>query len=772
MERKGKTNSNTNLTIVDKKIYPVYNPLTNKIKRNSIANLGPIFTEYKTLSQQNVIAILSKNKKVRMDIENRRVGEYLSRKFEYFKKIKDNNNNAYLRLIPALKFDTVQADEIIINIGDENNNIYIIFEGSVKVYKESKHLKKWKLIDIRNYLKNLNNIDNEKYKYTIKKNKNIDIDFDKLINDDSSYKKSNNILYEFYYEELEDMGTYSEGFSFGEANFVNKTNRELIIKSLTNCKLIYINKFDYNRLLKTTEEKALEKKADNFKKKFPLFKSWTMEQLFQLFNSFIYELHFKGEYIYKQNDENEYLYFIEEGAIIQYASISFSWYNEYIDYIKNFNPNLLDILLKLKNTDKKNEIINNDVNGYLLEQIENIKIENKNNKGKYPFLNIDKIYMKRKKDLGKINELLSKDINKENFIKIKYEENEINSHEKLYKITILNSKESTILGLEDAFEIKNKLTTVGCISEQVNLKKIKIIDLLNILYSYKEYDYIETFIEIMIKKKSILSEAIKSQIKKYGIKFEDNMQDKYQKIISQPNIILKKGKNYYIDEKKRDAAIVSLRLKGWNNGLYLDNILDTNLFLWKPKNKKKIKEEETKKCKTLNYLYNVKSINNNEKNFYSTKVSFDRIQQNKQILVLKNLKSNKIKSKLLNMKSVSIKIKNDNLIKNFFKTNIPSNEEKLRSKISKENIGKNIKFRNENKKQEIVNTSPIKNIFKKNKTNLFNKYKNYKISEDNDEETNNEKNLNIFDDNNFPYISNPIFNTKRYYNCIPSILYK
>ena len=274
----------------------------------------------------------------------------------------------------------------------------------------------------------------------------------------------------------------------------------------------------------------------------------------------------------------------------------------------------------------------------------------------------------------------------------------------------------------------------------------------------------------MIKKKSILSEAIKSQIKKYGIKFEDNMQDKYQKIISQPNIILKKGKNYYIDEKNRDAAIVSLRLKGWNNGLYLDNILDTNLFLWKPKNKKKIKEEETKKCKTLNYLYNVKSINNNEKNFYSTKVSFDRIQQNNQILVLKNLKSNKIKSKLLNMKSVSIK--NDKLIKNFFKTNIPSNEEKLRSKISKENIGKNIKFRNENKKQEIVNTSPIKNIFKKNKTNLFNKYKNYKISEDNDEETNNEKNLNIFDDNNFPYISNSIFNTKRYYNCIPSILYK
>ena len=62
------------------------------------------------------------------------------------------------------------------------------------------------------------------------------------------------------------------------------------------------------------------------------------------------------------------------------------------------------------------------------------------------------------------------------------------------------------------------MTTVACVTDQVNLKKIKIVDLLNILYSYKEYDYMETFMEIVIQKKLILSKSITNQIKKNGAK--------------------------------------------------------------------------------------------------------------------------------------------------------------------------------------------------------------------------------------------------------------
>jgi len=193
----------------------------------------------------------------------------------------------------------------------------------------------------------LNQIDKQKYKYITKKNKNLELDFDKIIEDDYKLQASDK-KYNFYYEELEEIGTFSDGFSFGETELIKRTNRELIIKTVTDSKLIYFNKFDYNRILQTTEEKDLEKKADIFIKNFPLFKKWTIEQLVKLFNYFIQETLYKDEFIYKQNDDDEYLYFFEEGTVVQYANVSFSWYKEYLEYVKTFNNNLLDVLLKLK----------------------------------------------------------------------------------------------------------------------------------------------------------------------------------------------------------------------------------------------------------------------------------------------------------------------------------------------------------------------------------------------------------------------------------------
>ena len=90
------------------------------------------------------------------------VADYLSVKYKYFQKIKDQYKIGYLKLIPALKYQKVEEDEIIINIGDENNNLYLILEGSVIVYKESKYKANRLLIEIRNYLRKLHEKDKEK----------------------------------------------------------------------------------------------------------------------------------------------------------------------------------------------------------------------------------------------------------------------------------------------------------------------------------------------------------------------------------------------------------------------------------------------------------------------------------------------------------------------------------------------------------------------------------------------------------------------------------
>ena len=208
MERCSKMRSNRNLTVVEKKMYPIYNPLINKIKRNSIANIESFLSNYKVISPQNVIEILSKNKNLRMDMENRKVADYLSNKFNYFKNIKDEYKFGFLKLIPFLKFDVIKKDKTIIDIGAENNNLYIIFEGSVMVFREFKRRANKPLHKIRDYLKDLYNKDKERYDYIVKKNKNLDLNFDNIIKDDYEPEGMNKV-YNFYYEELEEIGKRS-----------------------------------------------------------------------------------------------------------------------------------------------------------------------------------------------------------------------------------------------------------------------------------------------------------------------------------------------------------------------------------------------------------------------------------------------------------------------------------------------------------------------------------------------------------------------------------
>ena len=769
MERSSKMRSNRNLTVVEKKMYPIYNPLINKIKRNSIANIESFLSNYKVISPQKVIEILSKNKILRMDMENRKVADYLSNKFNYFKNIKDEYKFGFLKLIPFLKFDVIKKDKTIIDIGAENNNLYIIFEGSVMVFREFKRRANKPLHKIRDYLKDLYNKDKERYDYIVKKNKNLDLNFDNIIKDDYEPEGMNKV-YNFYYEELEEIGTFSEGYSFGEATLTKKTNREVVIKAVTDCKLLYLNKFDYNRILKTPEEKALEKKADKFIKNFPIFKDWKMEQLVKLFNYFIHEIHYKDDLIYKQNDPNEYLYFLEDGVVMQYANVSFSWFNEYIEYIKDFSNNLLDTLLNLKHKNIINNEIGDDIHIYINKKIEEIKKEYKKKKykDKYPFLNINKIYIQRRKDLIN-NEIYRNGKNVENFMTIKNEEKDLNNPDNLYKIQISKNKIPTIFGIEEIFEVKNRLTTIECFSERVNLKKIKINDFLNVLYTYKHNDYIENFMELMIQRKSLLIDSIQTQTKKYGLEFQNKMEDKYEKIISNPKIMtIKEDKSIIVDEKLQDEAIISLRLKGWNNGLYLDNILDSNICLIKTGTKKRIKDEEEKRSKTLNFLYNMKNLTN-EKKLKTTIYSFDKLFGKNQ----KSIKTSKIiKSSLLNLKSISIKQK-DKTSKNFFKTNIPmaDNERIILEKIKSKSI-KNAKKRKINFFSKTSNNTNefSQSNFPKPKKRFFKKMINYKISEENKDENNKEKIKSEYDYAYSNLNSGSLWTKSRDFEYLPSII--
>ena len=85
--------------------------------------------------------------------------------------------------------------------------------------------------------------------------------------------------------------------------------------------------------------------------------------------------------------------------------------------------------------------------------------------------------------------------------------------------------------------------------------------------------------------------------------------------------------------------------------------------------------EEDEKCKTLKALYKIKTFTN-EKTLYNTKCSFEKYFKKNSKNFLKSINLDEIKHhKIRNMKSISIK--SNKHIKNFFKTNIPLDEEKL-----------------------------------------------------------------------------------------------
>ena len=383
-------------------------------------------------------------------------------------------------------------------------------------------------------------------------------------------------------------------------------------------------------------------------------------------------------------------------------------------------------------------------------------------------MNINKIYIQRRKDLIN-NEIYRNGKNVENFMTIKNEEKDLNNPDNLYKIQISKNKIPTIFGIEEIFEVKNRLTTIECFSEQVNLKKIKINDFLNVLYTYKHNEYIENFMELMIQRKSLLIDSIQTQTKKYGLEFQNKMEDKYEKIISNPKIMtIKEDKSIIVDEKLQDEAIISLRLKGWNNGLYLDNILDSNICLIKPGTKKRIKDEEEKRSKTLNFLYNMKNLTN-EKKLKTTIYSFDKLFGKNQ----KSIKTNKIiKSSFLNLKSISIKQK-DKTSKNFFKTNIPMNDneriilEKIKSKSIKNAKKRKINFfsKTSNNTNEFSQSN-----FPKPKKRFFKKMINYKISEENKDENNKEKIKSEYDYAYSNLNSGSLWNKSRDFEHLPSII--
>ena len=672
------------------------------------------FSRYKVITKDMILKILVKNSKTRTDVENRMIADYLSHNYDYFHKIKETSQKRFLKLINVLSFETYLPNELIININFDEDKFFIIFDGNVFVYRQNFYEKEMKLGDFCNYLFYIKHKDEKQYLRLINQNKHFGINFEEITENPNFYKfKLKKFI--FTVEELEEIGQYSNGYVFGEMNLMRKKKKNLVVKSIGKTDVISVSKFDFNRILKTIEEKRLELLSERFKKKFNMFKIWSMEQLITLFNYCSYKVFHKDDYIYTQNEPSQYIYFIEKGKIEEYCNTSFSWYQNYIEYIGNLNDNLINIIISKKpeNNKQLREIYDEEMK----HQEEKDKLIISNKIKNLDFLNKKDIYLEKKKPLEKY-------VKTNNLFYIKKEEDELNDPNRIIKIPILKTEMPQVIGIVEPFEFRKRFTSVKCLSGKVVTKRINVYDLLKLLLLYKEFKYSEKFLNLIIQKKIVLIDTIKMHLKKNATKFEKEINMKYYELISQ--------------NEDSDKKVVAAKLKGWNNGFYLDNILDKSLHLFKPKSEQIVNNEKEYR---YNLVYDIlhRKHEKNEKKAISTFVNFSKNYKQPFLITERREYFNKDKDENLEeiMKKRIKSVKN--VIKNY-------NDKKLNNKLEKnlkkidddDNLDINKKIRKPssliNKKLLVNNiNSEMRKLTMNKYLTSFNSSKNFDNSDEKDD---------------------------------------
>ena len=546
------------------------NPYKNNSKnktRRSIANARPLkklILCNASLNKEYILNILEKNPKNRKENEIKNVADFLSTNYTYFQNLKKSDSQLMVEKLAKLsKIKIFYPGETIIKFGDIGDKFYVVIEGFVQVYKPIFEVKKMTPNDFIKYMNDIKFREKDENKYLrikdYNKTRNFDISEYEKMDSEMNFMK---IKREFFVENLQIMGIYGEGFSFGEISLMTNAKRNATIKcsdenNNKHAILLSIGKESYDKAFKEYQEKKLTKDIDNFIKAYPFFKDFTKENMIAVFNCITKINLEKGDYLFHQNDPDTNLYFVVSGKLEVYSHISLNWINQFMEYIINMRDNVLGHLY-VKRPKKLADTIS------IINTIQKLKL-----KSPMIFKEVD------------LWEKIDRRVNENNLIGLKYDEEKINDFKNIYKIKIQNVEKPELLGIESSFEFKNKFYTARCISENAEIKYIKIVDLVKIISNLRlrELNYL---IDFVLEKKNIFAKQIISSMKTIEYKIISNLEMKYEHFLKFG------GKNMKEEEKNEDKeynnnkTLSVIKVKGYKSGI--NDILDdeTNLLEKKP----------------------------------------------------------------------------------------------------------------------------------------------------------------------------------------------
>ena len=721
-------------------------------------------------NKEYIYTILEKNPKNRKEKDIINVADYLSKNYQYFQNIKGDSKLKVENLAKIARIKICYPGESIIRYGEIGDKFYVVMEGKIQIYKPMYEGVQMTPNEFIKYMNNIQLIEKDEDKYSRLKefNKNKNFDLDKYMN----YAPNTNVMNtkrDVFIEKLELMGSYGEGFSFGELSLIRNEKRNATIKCSNedNNKytvLLSIGKESYNRALKEYQEKKLLKDIENFIKTYPFCKNFTKENMISLFNCLNKINLEKGEYLFHQNDEDTNLYFITNGKFEVYTEISLNWLNKFMEYTINIKDNILGHLY-MQRPKKYSDVA--DI----------IKIiKQKKMKSPMIFHELD------------LWEKVQKKINENNLMGLKFDEEKVNDDKNVYKIKVQYIDKPELLGIENSFEFKNKFYTVKCLEDNGEIKYIKINDFLKIIMNMKLKDF-NYLIDIVLEKKNIFAKQIINSMKTIEYKIISNLEMKYELLLNSNNKFPKEvEKNGNEEDNNKICSLI--KFKGYKSGLsdILDedtNILDKKpsdiikSFLYKHKEPSKNAIKLNKKRELIDFVFSNKTkkiknekdiYKNNEENLFKLKTimknnnncssnikKFNSTQSNISDFLLSNNSINNISAIKSNSNCNSIK--NDNSIFN----NSSTHEQKFQNSflINSYFIYKKQKLSNINKNQ--IKVSNQSNYLTYVNSKLNGNKNNHKLL----------KSMNNIDDNEkSKLIKSAILNKKlfndsnQYYNCI------
>jgi CRP-like cAMP-binding protein len=280
------------------------------------------------------------------------------------------------------------------------------------------------------------------------------------------------------------------------------------------CDLISIEKNDYSKI-KDVENQRINSKLADFRNDFPIFKHWSNSKCFKLVNGLITEYYNKGDYIFKQNDIPNHIFFIKEGILEVYTEINFGWYEQFIDYIYDNTYSLI-----------------NDMDNPMLWKEEKIqkKINRIYKENKSPCIlkksNYDKIIISHKeKSEEENNNNLKEEQSKKMKLVEQLEKSEETAKKNLYRANIQKLVAPQIFGYLEVLDIKRRFCTVKCFSKNATILKFPFLEFIHLLPIDKKNQF---FLQqsIFEEKKHLIEQLTKNAMAKLNFITLNNVKNK------------------------------------------------------------------------------------------------------------------------------------------------------------------------------------------------------------------------------------------------------